>query len=105
LDPPRRPPDHEPPARCWEKRGYHREPNLKAVFSWRDLDDDAETAKPMTFWMKRLETPGWTRKPEPPHAPCLPSSSRFLHDAHSRNPLPLTPDQSHPPLLRNGNNP
>jgi hypothetical protein len=40
-----------------------------------------------------------------PHAPCLPSSSRFLHDAHSRNPLPLTPDQSHPPLLRNGNNP
>nr|WP_296751453.1 GNAT family N-acetyltransferase [Thioalkalivibrio sp.] len=58
LDHPRRPPDHLPLDRFWEKRGYCREPSLKAVFSWRDLDDDAETAKPMTFWMKRLETPG-----------------------------------------------
>lgn len=54
-DHPRRPPDYMPLDRFWEKRGYRREPGLKAVFSWRDLDDDVETAKPMTFWMKRLE--------------------------------------------------
>lgn len=44
-------------ARFWEKRGYHREPSLKAVFFWRDRGDDAETAKPETFWMQRLEAP------------------------------------------------
>jgi len=58
LDHPRRPPDHQHLDRFWEKRGYRREPRLKTVFSWRELGDDAETAKPMTFWMKRLETPG-----------------------------------------------
>jgi len=57
-DHPRRPPEHVPLDGFWENRGYHRVPSLKAVFSWRDLDDDAETAKPMTFWMKRLEIPG-----------------------------------------------
>lgn len=53
-DHPRRPPDYTPLDRFWENRGYHREPHLKAVFSWRDLDDATETEKPMTFWMHRL---------------------------------------------------
>jgi len=46
-----------PLDRFREKFGYPREPSLKAVFSWRDLGDAAETAKPMTFWMQRLEAP------------------------------------------------
>ena len=29
----------------------------------------------------------------------------LLPDAHSRDPLPLTPHKLHPPILRNGNNP
>ena len=53
-DHPRRPPGYVPLDSFWQKRGYHREPGLKAVFTWRDLDDDAETAKTMTFWMKRM---------------------------------------------------
>lgn len=53
-DHPRRPPEYLALDRFWEKRGYQRSPGLKAAFSWRDLGDDTETTKPMTFWMKRL---------------------------------------------------
>jgi GNAT superfamily N-acetyltransferase len=54
ADHPRRPPGHQPLDRFWEKRGYTRQPALKASFSWRDLDEDHETPKSMTFWMKHL---------------------------------------------------
>lgn len=54
-DHPCRPPDYVPLDRFWKKRGYHRIIGLKAIFSWRDLDDDTETPKAMTFWMKCLE--------------------------------------------------
>ncbi|MCK7579260.1 MAG: GNAT family N-acetyltransferase [Chromatiales bacterium] len=51
---PRRPPDYQPLDRFWEKRGYRKQPDLVGAFSWRDLDDLEETAKPMQFWLKRL---------------------------------------------------
>lgn len=53
-DHPRRPPDYQPLNRFWEKRGYQIQPDLKASFSWRDLDEPGESPKAMTFWMKRL---------------------------------------------------
>lgn len=54
MDHPRRPIDYRPLDTFWEKRGYRRQSALKAFFSWRDLDEDRESDKPMTFWMKPL---------------------------------------------------
>lgn len=56
ADHPRRPEGYEPLNRFWEKRGYTRQPQLKARFSWRDLDETQESPKPMIFWMKRLDS-------------------------------------------------
>jgi GNAT superfamily N-acetyltransferase len=56
-----RPPDHplraagyRPLDAFWRKRGYAPVPGLVGSFSWRDVGDAGETAKPMQFWMKRL---------------------------------------------------
>ena len=38
----------------WEKRGYEKREDLRTTFSWRDIGDDEETAKPMTFWVKSV---------------------------------------------------
>lgn len=51
---PRRPPHYEPLDGFWEKRGYRRRPELRGELSWQDLDEDAESSKPMVFWSKRL---------------------------------------------------
>jgi GNAT superfamily N-acetyltransferase len=52
LDHPRRPADYVPLDAFWNKRGYVKHPELHTTYSWKDLDDAAETAKPMTFWLK-----------------------------------------------------
>lgn len=54
MDHPRRPADYRPLDTFWEKRGYRRAPELRASFSWRDLDETTESSKSMTFWMKSL---------------------------------------------------
>lgn len=54
ADHPRRPPGYTPHDAFWTKRGYQRRPELVTTFSWRDLDDVDETAKPMVFWTKEL---------------------------------------------------
>ncbi|OOG21449.1 GNAT family N-acetyltransferase [Thioalkalivibrio denitrificans] len=51
---PRRPEGYRSLDDFWRKRGYAPVPELKAQFSWQDLDEDRETSKEMTFWMKRL---------------------------------------------------
>jgi GNAT superfamily N-acetyltransferase len=51
---PRRPPGYRPLDAFWNKRGYTRHPELVTRFHWKDLDDDGETEKPMTFWLKAL---------------------------------------------------
>ena len=51
---PLRPRDYLPHDRFWTKRGYTRRPDLRAEFSWRDLDEAAETPKPMVCWLKPL---------------------------------------------------
>jgi GNAT superfamily N-acetyltransferase len=52
VDHPRRPADYVPLDQFWNKRGYFKHPELKTTYLWKDLDDDEETAKPMTFWLK-----------------------------------------------------
>lgn len=53
-DHPMKPADYVPLDAFWGKRGYVRRPDLVASFSWRDIGDAAETAKPMVYWMKDL---------------------------------------------------
>lgn len=50
----RRPSDYVPLDAFWTKRGYEKQPDLRTTYSWRDLDEDRESDKPMTFWMKRI---------------------------------------------------
>lgn len=53
-DHPMKPAEYVPLDAFWGKRGYVRRPDLVASFSWRDIGDAAETAKPMVYWMKDL---------------------------------------------------
>jgi GNAT superfamily N-acetyltransferase len=54
VDHPRRPPNYIPLDGFWTKRGYTRHPELHTELSWKDLDEPAESSKPMIFWLKRL---------------------------------------------------
>jgi len=53
-DHPARPVSYVPHDAFWTRRGYVRRPDLVARFSWRDLGDPHDTAKPMVFWLKEL---------------------------------------------------
>ncbi len=54
LDHPRRPADYIPLDQFWANRGYEKRPELQTYYSWRDLDEQTDSPKPMTFWMKTL---------------------------------------------------
>ncbi|MEM7722943.1 MAG: GNAT family N-acetyltransferase [Pseudomonadota bacterium] len=49
-----RPPDYRPLDPFWRGLGYAPLPDVIARFSWRDIGDEAETKKPLQFWMKIL---------------------------------------------------
>lgn len=51
---PRRPLGYKSLDGFWEKYGYTRRPNLIGTFTWKDLDEEEETPKPMEFWTKEL---------------------------------------------------
>lgn len=48
----RRPADYVPLDQFWNKRGYFKHPELKTTYTWKDLDEEMESPKPMTFWLK-----------------------------------------------------
>ncbi len=54
ADHPRRPDPYEPLDGFWRRRGYAPLPRVRVFFSWRDLDETAESPKPMAFWGKPL---------------------------------------------------
>ncbi|MGP2491148.1 GNAT family N-acetyltransferase [Mesorhizobium sp. PUT5] len=54
-DHPLRPVDYVPLAGFWNRRGYVHRPELRTEFSWRDIGEGEETAKPMSFWMKDMD--------------------------------------------------
>jgi GNAT superfamily N-acetyltransferase len=54
ADHPRRPAGYRPLDEMWRRHGYVKRPDIVTTFSWRDLGDIAETAKPMVFWVKEL---------------------------------------------------
>ena len=53
---PRRPDNYVPLDRFWKKRGYSKHTELHTTLSWQDLDESAESSKPMVFWMKKLQS-------------------------------------------------
>lgn len=58
ADHPRRPKEYVSLHGFWEKRGYHHHPELRATFSWRDLDEEKESEKPLSFWIRDLTATG-----------------------------------------------
>ncbi|MDP2084722.1 MAG: GNAT family N-acetyltransferase [Gemmobacter sp.] len=54
ADHPARPPDYSPLDPFWTARGYRPLPGVIAEFSWKDLDEPAETRKSLQFWLRAL---------------------------------------------------
>jgi GNAT superfamily N-acetyltransferase len=54
VDHPRRPAGYAPLDALWNRQGFVRHPELHTTFSWRDLDEDQASPKPMVFWLKSL---------------------------------------------------
>ena len=54
ADHPLRPGSYRPLDAFWRGRGYAPLPGVVASFTWKDVDQDAETAKPLQFWARPL---------------------------------------------------
>lgn len=53
ADHPLRPKDYVPLDAFWNRRGYVKHRDLVARFKWRDIDQDRDTEKTLSFWLKR----------------------------------------------------
>jgi len=51
---PLKPADYRPLDTFWQKRGYAPMEGVTAEYSWKDVGEAAETAKPMQFWIRAL---------------------------------------------------
>ena len=51
---PHLPENYRPLDPVWRKFGYHQHPELTTEYSWKDVDENAESAKKMVFWMKEI---------------------------------------------------
>lgn len=49
---PLRPADYRPLDGFWESRGYVKQPSLKTSFTWKEIGEETESPKTLTFWMK-----------------------------------------------------
>lgn len=56
ADHPRRPAQYVPLDAFWRRRGYEKRPELATTYTWKDLDEESQSPKPMTFWLKRLSS-------------------------------------------------
>jgi GNAT superfamily N-acetyltransferase len=55
ADDPRRPANHRDNDVFWSKRGYVRQPGMTMQLAWKELGEETETEKPLTFWLRRLD--------------------------------------------------
>lgn len=55
VDHPLRPESYVPLDRFWTKRGYVKHPELVTRYKWKDIDQEEESWKSMTFWLKPCE--------------------------------------------------
>lgn len=51
-DHPLRPPGYRPLDAFWTSQGYRKHPELQASFAWKEIGEEAESAKSLTFWLK-----------------------------------------------------
>jgi GNAT superfamily N-acetyltransferase len=56
ADDARRPPDHRGNEAFWTKRGYVRQPGMTMHLAWRELGGASDSEKPLTFWLRTLES-------------------------------------------------
>ncbi len=52
---PLRPTNYRPLDVFWSSRGYFKNPELSAQFSWQDHGEKAETLKDMVYWVKQWD--------------------------------------------------
>lgn len=55
---PLRPADAQPLDDVWRHFGYAHRPDIVCHFAWKDLGEEQETQKPMSFWIKSLKDAG-----------------------------------------------
>lgn len=53
-DHPLRPATYRTNDAFWQGRGYAPLPGMVAEFSWKDVGEEAETKKPLQFWMRKV---------------------------------------------------
>jgi GNAT superfamily N-acetyltransferase len=51
-DHPLRPPEYRPLDGFWTALGYAKQPDLQAVFPWKEITEQSESSKTLTFWTK-----------------------------------------------------
>lgn len=56
ADDPRRPAGARGNEAFWTRRGYVRQPGMTMRLAWKELGESLETDKPLTFWLRPLET-------------------------------------------------
>lgn len=54
-DHPLRPAGYEPLDAFWSKRGYAKAVGMTCSFTWKDVDEPAETPKTLQFWTRELK--------------------------------------------------
>ena len=53
---PLRPAEYRPLDDFWSSRGYVKHPELQATFVWKEIGEDVESPKTLTFWTKEWPT-------------------------------------------------
>jgi GNAT superfamily N-acetyltransferase len=53
-DHPLRPANHRDLDGFWQSRGYEKREDFNTFFSWKEIGEDTESPKPMTFWLKNI---------------------------------------------------
>ncbi len=51
---PLRPQGYRPLDEFWRSQGYTRRPELQATFVWKEIGEDEESPKTLTYWTKEL---------------------------------------------------
>ncbi len=57
ADHPQRPPGYQPLDALWTKQGYVKQSDLQATFVWKEIGEDGESPKTLTFWTKHWPRP------------------------------------------------
>lgn len=55
-DDPRRPAGHRDNDAFWHARGYVRQPGITMRLAWKEVGEESESEKPLTFWLRPLES-------------------------------------------------